>query len=426
MRKWYRLVIFAIGVTALAAALGACGTTGSSGNLVCNGKISIASELPTTGTDGTEGLPAQNAVELAVNQNKDLGGGYTLSLIKYNDVSTTLGKHDPSLGATNVTNMVANPCIFGFVGPFNSNVGITEIPISEDAGLAMISPANTNPGLTLQQYAQANGIDFGTLHPAGKPESYFRIPGNDVAQGTLDADLAIGAAPDGLGAKSAYVVDDQETYGVGIANYFTSEFQNKGGTILGRDGIPANGAAQIPGLAQKIAAKHPDVVYYGGVTSGGGGTLKAQLVAAGYTGPMVGGDGIADDGGFLTQAGATNANNTYGSVGAPDSSTFTSGAAAQFVSDYKAAYSGDLGAYSANSYDSAKILIQVLKALISGGKTITRAAVLDGVQNVDYNGVTGHITFDKNGDNSAGGIFALYVVKDGQWAFLRQVNATGS
>jgi branched-chain amino acid transport system substrate-binding protein len=427
MRSWYRTTIFLLGVVGLAVALGACGSTGSSGSLLCNGKISIGSDLPTTGTDGSEGKPAENAVQLAVNQNKDLGGGYTLSLITYNDVSAALGKHDPDQGAKNVNDMVANPCILAFVGPFNSNVAIAEIPISEDAGLAMISPANTNPGLTLRQYAQANGINFDTLHPAGKPESYFRIPGNDVAQGTLDADLAAGAAPDGLGAKTAYVVDDQETYGVGIANYFTTEFQNKGGTILGRDGIPANGAAQIPGLAQKIAAKHPDVVYYGGVTSGGGGTLKAQLVAAGYNGPMVGGDGIADDAGFLQQAGAQAANNTYGSVGAPDQSTFTSGPAAQFVNDYKAAFPGqDLGAYSANSYDAAKIEIQVIQNIIKSGGTLNRAAVLSGIQNVDYNGVTGHITFDKNGDNSAGGVFALYVVKNGQWTFLRQVNATGS
>jgi branched-chain amino acid transport system substrate-binding protein len=309
------------------------------------------------------------------------------------------------------------------MGPFNSGVAKVIIPITTKAHLTMISSANTNPGLTKQQYAQANGINFTELHPAGYPEAYFRLPGTDDVQGKVDAQIAA-AAP--VNAKSVYVVDDDTTYGIGLANYFVSNFTASGGTVAGRSSITAQQASSFPSLAATIKSKNPDAVFFGGVTSGGGGLLKKDLVAAGYTNPMVGGDGIADDAGFLQQAGATNANNTYGSVGAPDSSTFTSGAAAQFVSDYKAAYSGDLGAYSANSYDSAKILIQVLKALISGGKTITRASVLDGVQNVDYNGVTGHITFDKNGDNSAGGIFALYVVKDGQWAFLRQVNATGS
>ncbi len=420
MRKWYRLVIFALGVTALAAALGACGGPGTSANLLCNGQISIASELPTTGVDGSEGLPAQNGVELAVNQNKDVGGGYTLSLIKYNDVSAALGAHDPDQGAKNVQDMVSNKCILGFVGPFNSNVGAAEIPISENAGLVMISPANTNPGLTIEAAAQPNGFDWATLHPAGKPESYFRIPGNDIAQGTLDADIAV----NDLGAKTVYIVDDQEVYGVGLANYFSDEFKKKNGdaSVLGRDGIPKNGAAQIPGLAAKIAAKHPDVVFYGGVTSGGGGTLKAQLVAAGYNGPMVGGDGIGADDGFLQQAGAQAANNTYGTVGAPDTTSLNNDAATKFVSDYKAAYPGqNLGAYSANSYDAAKILIQVIESIIKSGQPLTRAAMIDGVQHVDYNGVTGHITFDAHGDNASGGIWSLYKVDNGKWAFVKNV-----
>ncbi|HEY7123709.1 MAG TPA: branched-chain amino acid ABC transporter substrate-binding protein [Ktedonobacterales bacterium] len=427
MQKWYRTILFVLGTAAVVAALAACGTGPSTAtNKLCNGQIILSSDLPTSGTDGTEGKPAENAVKLAVTQGSDVGGGYTLSFVGYNDVSAAKGVHDPDQGAKNVTDMVGNKCILGFVGPFNSNVAKAEIPISENAGLAMISPANTNPGLTIESEAQANGIDWATLHPAGKKESYFRVPGNDVSQGTLNADLAVAAQPDGLGAKTVYVVDDQETYGVGIANYFEKEFKAKGGTELGRDGIPANGAAQIPGLASKIAAAHPDVVYYGGVTSGGGGTLKAQLVAAGYTGPMVGGDGIADDDGFLQQAGADAANGTYGTVGAPDQSTFGSGPAAKFVADYKAAYPGqNLGAYSANSYDAANIIIKAIKDIISSGKDLNRDAVIDGVQNAQYDGVTGHLSFNAQGDNNNGGIWAIYVVQGGKWVFLKQVSVSG-
>jgi branched-chain amino acid transport system substrate-binding protein len=416
MRRWYRIVTYALGIAAITAALAACGTTtGSTTSKLCNGQIAIATEFPTTGTDGSEGKPAQNAVELAVKQAK-MQGGYTLNFISYNDVSAALGKHDPDQGAKNVTDMVGNKCILGFVGPFNSNVAKSEIPISENAGLVMISPANTNPGLTVQSEAQANGIDWATLHPAGLPESYFRIPGNDIAQGTVDADLTVS-----LGAMKVYVVDDQETYGVGIANYFEKELKAKGGTELGRDGIPANGAAQIPGLAKKIAATHPDAVFYGGVTSGGGGTLKAQLVQAGYNGPMVGGDGIVLDPAYVQQAGSA-ADGTYASNGAPDPSTLTSGAAAKFFADYAAAYpTENSGAYRANSFDAANVLIAAINQVISSGNSVTRAAVISAVQNIQYDGVTGHISFDKNGDNAGGGIWALYQVKGGQWVFLKQV-----
>ena len=80
----------------------------------------------------------------------------------------------------------------GIVGPFNSGVAKAEIPIVNAAGgPVLISPTNTNPGLTLSQYATANGINFAKLHPAGKPDYYFRIPGNDVAQGKADAEVAL-------------------------------------------------------------------------------------------------------------------------------------------------------------------------------------------------------------------------------------------
>jgi serine/threonine protein kinase/ABC-type branched-subunit amino acid transport system substrate-binding protein len=390
-------------------------TTGGSSKL-CNGQISIASDLPTTGTDGTEGLPAQNGVQLAVNQ-ANLGGGYTLSLIPYNDVSAALGKHDPDQGAKNVTDMVSNKCILGMIGPFNSNVAKAEIPISEAAGMVMISPSNTNPGLTIQATAKDNGIAWEALHPKGaNPETYFRLPGNDVAQGKLDADLVF----DTLGARRVYVIDDQETYGVGLANYFMAEFQARGGFIVSHDGIPANDIAIIPALAAKIISFKPDAVFYGGVTSTGGGTLKAQLVANGYTGPMVGGDGIALDPAFLQQAGSA-ADGTYASNAAPDLSTLTSGAAAQFVNDYKTAFPGqDLGAYSAYSYDAANILIAAIKTVISSGKDLTRDGVIAGVQTIQYTGITGNISFDQHGDN-AHPLFSLYEVQGGKWFFLKEV-----
>jgi branched-chain amino acid transport system substrate-binding protein len=417
MRKWYRLIIGALGIAAVFASLAGCGSTPAAAAKLCNGQISIASEFPTTGTDGAEGKPAQNAVQLAVNQAK-LGDGYTLSLIAYNDVSATLGHNDPDQGAKNLRDAVGNKCILGVVGPFNSAVAKAEIPISENAGLVLISPANTNPGLTIQSAAAANGIDWPTLHPPGKKESYFRIPGNDINQGTVDADLTLS-----LGAKKVYVVDDQTTYGVGIANYFEQELKAKGGTELGRDGIPANGAAQIPNLAQKIAATKPDAVFFGGVTSGGGGTLKAQLVQAGYTGPYVGGDGIVLDTAYLQQAGAA-ADGTYASNGAPDPSTLTSDAAKKFFNDYAAAFpTENSGAYRANSFDAANIIIQAIKNLISSGKDLTRDAVIDQVQNIQYDGVTGHISFDAHGDNAGGGVWAIYEVKNGQWVFLKQVGA---
>ncbi len=425
MRNWSRSIFYALGVATLAIVMVACGnstpTTGSSG--LNPRTLCIATDFPISGTDGSSGQPAENGADLAVRENLNLGHGYTLQVRNFDDVSPSTGEHDPTTGAQNVQAMIAQSCIMAMVGPFNSNVAGAEIPVAVNAGLAMISPANTNPGLTLKQYAAANNFNFNNLHPAGKPNVYFRIPANDVVQGKVDADLTINpTSQGGLGASKVYVVDDTEVYGKGLADFFVQEFTAKGGTVLGRDEITSNSGSQLPQLAAKIISMHPDAVFYGGVTANDGGLLKAALVTAGFTGPMVGGDGIAGDPGYLTQAGAA-ANNTYGTVAAPDLSTFTSGPQKQFVADYKNAFGTDPITYSANSFDAAMIEIQAIKNLINAGTDPSRSGVVAQIAKIQYDGVTGHINFDQNGDNAGNKVFSIYQVVNGEWKFVTSVNA---
>jgi branched-chain amino acid transport system substrate-binding protein len=139
--------------------------------------------------------------------------------------------------------------------------------------------------------------------------------------------------------------------------------------------------------------------------------------------PMVGGDGIADDPAWITTAGSA-AVNTYGTVAAPDITGLTSASAQTFITAYKAAFPGkDLLPYSASAYDAAMIEITAIKNLIKAGKTVTRSAVRDEVAGISYDGVTGHLAFDANGDNAGQKVFSVYGVgTDGKWAFVRIVN----
>jgi branched-chain amino acid transport system substrate-binding protein len=403
----------------LVLTLSACGTSsGASGNK----NIEIATLFAVSGTDAAAQVPAQYGVDLAVSQ-AHLPDGYKLT-VNHQNYEGASGV-DTTIAATDAHTLVSDASVLAIVGPFNSGAARVSMPITNAAGLTMISPTNTNPGLTLQQYASANGITWDLLHPAGKPDAYFRTCGNDVVQGEVDAKVAL-AAP--IGAKSAFVVDDNTTYGVGLGNYFTSTFTSNGGHTVGsRQSITAAQVTNLSSLASTIAGLNPDVVFYGGVTSGGGGALKKALVAAGYTKPMVGGDGIADDPAFLTTAGSA-AGQTYGSVAAPDTSTLTSSADAAFKSAYTAFVAGkpnnDLLPYSVMSYDVANIEIAAIKSVINAGNTPTRANVLAAVAATNYSGLTGQIMFDANGDNSGPKVFSIYEVdpSTNQWVFKSQVN----
>jgi len=424
MGKWYRASAIVIGTALGVSILAGCGSSSTGGNGgtasgLCK-DIKIGTELPVSGTDAAVGLPTQYGVDLAVALNKNsIGGGCNLADVVHKNDEGTSGP-DPSIGASNVQQLIADPSVVAIVGPFNSGVAKQEIPVVNSAGIVEISPSNTNPGLTKKEFADANGINFAQLHPAGKPESYFRIPGTDDIQGKVDADVALGAP---INAKTAFVVDDNTVYGKGLAAQFTKEFQAQGGKIVGSTSITPQQISNLTSLATTIVGKNPDVVFYGGVTSGGGGALKKDLVSQNGNMPMVGGDGIADDPAWLKTAGSA-AVNTYGTVAAPDISGLTGSAAQSFIASYKQQFpNANLLPYSAMAYDAAMIEITAIKNLIAAGKPVTRANVRDQVASLHYTGVTGSIYFDPNGDNAGNKVYSVYGVdSSGNWVFKQQVN----
>src|SRR5262249_45593418 len=198
------------------------------------GTLCLASDFPTSGPQDRIGQPAENAVQLAVMQNHDLGNGYSLKLIPYNDAAASGNQADPQRGASNMTDMVQTPCIVGMVGPMNSADALTEMPIAANAGLVMISPTNTNSGLTLRLHAQLGGINFDRLHPAGKKTAYFRICPSNVIQGIVDANFTF----DFLKARGVYVIEDHTSYGAEMAGGFSQGFLLRGGTIVGTESLP--------------------------------------------------------------------------------------------------------------------------------------------------------------------------------------------
>jgi branched-chain amino acid transport system substrate-binding protein len=182
---------------------------------------------------------------------------------------------------------------------------------------------------------------------------------------------------------------------------------------------------------------NPDLVYYGGVSVGGGAELKRALVAAGYTKPLLGGDGIANDPSWLSEA-QGGAGNSYGTAPAPDVSSLTSQRAHGLLSAYKAyvGYNPDsaLSPYSVTAYDAANTLIQAITQAIErgAGRTLSYFRSQTGQylasSRFHYAGITGNISFDEHGDNAGQRIFSVYVVKSSnpsQWSLFRLYQCTG-
>jgi branched-chain amino acid transport system substrate-binding protein len=407
----------AAGAAVLAALLAACNgssstsTSSSSTTTDANAQtIKIGVDLPVSGADASIGIPTQNGAVLAVeeaNKNGFAGGKFKLDTSLLDDA--VQGKHDPAQGAQNVKTFIADSSVLAMVGPFNSNVAKSEIPLSNDAGLVQISPSNTNDGLTIGDDAKK----LRTAHP--DTNSYFRVCTRDAKQGSALAQVAAQR----LNLKKVFVIDDNETYGKGLADVFDASFRQLGGTVLGHEHITAN-QQDFKALLTKVKSQNPDAVFFGGNTSTGGGLIRRQMADVGMANiPFLGGDGISDPE-FEKQAGDA-ANGSYMTTAAPDAARLPSAKA--FVDAYKARFKSDVGPYSANAYAAAKIEIAAIEKAINdnGGKMPTRADVLKNVAATkDFDSPIGKIGFDANGDTTAP-ILSLYKVQGGKPVAIDQI-----
>jgi branched-chain amino acid transport system substrate-binding protein len=430
MQRTHMRLVPILGAVSLAVLAG-CGTSnnttspssgGGGGLASCTGSVTVASDLPVSGSDASDGKPTQNGAQLAVTKatNSKLLGGCTIKFVAKDNSSVALGKHDPQQGAQNITELAGDSSVLGVIGPFNSNVALAELPISNKANLVQISPSNTNPGLTI--VGSNPDINTASLKPTGNT-TYFRVCTTDIGQGKADAQEATQT----LGVKKAYVFDDQETYGKGLADQFTKFFTADGGTIAKRTSLPGD---TKDFSTQLTDAKNlgVDVIFFGGTSSNGGGIIKKQMAAAGLTSvKYVGGDGIVDQE-FFTEAGTAGAEGAYGSVAAPDPTKLDS--AKQFVTDYTAAFGAAPGAYSANAYDAMNILLQaVKKAITDNGGTLPstgsafREAVRKNMLTTAWDGAIGHTTFDTNGDTT-NALLTIFQAQGGKWTYSATVKTS--
>lgn len=389
-----KLAKFGVLGTVAVLAFAACSNTPAGSGGTTGKVIKIGTELPMSGAETANGEPTANGVKLAIKQAnaKKTIAGYTLDINVQDDAVN--GAHDPQQGATNMHTLVADTSVVGVVGPFNSSVAQAEIPISNAGGLLQCSPANTNTGLTYPP-------DSLKYRP-NKPDkiNYIRLAAPDSIQGPAGADYTY----TDLGIHSVFIIDDTETFGVGVGNSFEARFKELGGTTK-RASAPKSTTDYTP-LFTQAAASAPKGVYLAGTTPTGMGlALKQGRTVAGFeTIPFIGPDGVAD----LGPGGTTGATITVSGAAAHDVHGTVAGvhdlpSGSTFIADYTKEFGKAPGAYSAIAYACAQVIIANAAKAIAAGTTdpaALREAVRAAAVAADnkYDTVIGSVSFDKNGD----------------------------
>jgi branched-chain amino acid transport system substrate-binding protein len=389
---------------ALLVGLVGCGTRGNS-TAEPTKVIKIVSSFPRTGSARAQTDTIVNGIKLALEEAGHKVGDFTIEYEDMDDATAAAGQWTAEAETANANRAVKDPDVMVYIGTYNSGAAKVAMPILNKAGVLMVSPANTWPGLTKPDIGDPGEPDI--YRPSGKV-TYFRVVPADDLQGSLAADWA-----KDMGAKRVYVLDDNEVYGRGIAQLFDQRAQEIGLEVLGHESIDAK-SQEFKSLMTTIKGTNPDLVYFGGTTQSKGGQLAKDLVAAGLDAKFMCPDGCFEEA-FIESAGAENLNDrcfiTFGGL-PPDK---LEGAGKEFVEKYKAKYKSEPEAYAIYGYEAAKV---ALEAIRKAGKK-DRSAIVEACRTLkDYEGALGKWSFDENGDTTMR-VLSGSTVKDGKFTFVR-------
>jgi branched-chain amino acid transport system substrate-binding protein len=415
VRRGVRLAVLAAVTALLVIGCGGGGGQGGSGGGGGGGggqTVKIVSDLPLQGANRAQTTTMVNAIEMAIEERGGKAGDVGIEYESLDDATAQAGQWDEAKCAENAQTAAQDEEVVGWIGPFNSGCAAVEIPILNEAGLGMISPANTYIGLTKPGGEPDEPEKY---YPTGE-RNYTRVIVADDEQGQAGALLM-----EEEGVESVYILDDKETYGKGLADQTQKSAEELGIQVVGREGIDGS-AANYRSLMNKIARVDPDAIYFGGIIENNAGQLIKDKVGAGMSNDdvlFIGPDGIFVDT-FISQAGnaAEGAYITFG--GLPESELTAKGQ--QFVQDYESQHDDAVQPYTAYAYEAANVMLDAIERASKEGE-VTREAVLQQIfATEDFDGVLGTWSFDEDGDTSLTEL-SVQQVENGQFEYQRTIDA---
>lgn len=340
--------------------------------------VRIGHVAPVTGMLASAGKDEENGAQLAIEDISAQGltiDGHAIHL----ELDAQDDAGDPKKAVDTAQRLVADHVV-AVVGHLNSDASILASKTYSDANIAQISAASVSSGFTQQGF-----------------KTTFRVVPTDTQEGAVLAGYAVKT----LKARRIVVVDDATLYGRGLANEFAKAAAAAGGKITGHEVTSAN-AKNFKAVLTKIKRAQPDVIVYAGmdVTTG---PFAAQAAALGIKATILAGDGACST--QLPALAGNAASNVVCASAGVNLSKADKGV--DFAKRYQTRFNAPVQNYAPFAYDAVYVIVDAMKR----ANSVEAPKVLAAIASTDFNGVTGHITFDDKGDLK-GGAFTLVGFKD--------------
>jgi branched-chain amino acid transport system substrate-binding protein len=415
------LVFIGLLVSALALVAAGCGGGGGGGApealpsssctpLVYEGDgdadYIMVSDFPLQGSSRTQTEQIVAAIKYELEQRNYKAGDYNIGYQSCDDATAQAGKWDSGKCSQNANNYAANDGVIGVIGTFNSGCAQIIVPVinqAADGPIPMVSPANTLVCITTSAN-NCSATEPDKYYPNGS-RNYLRVVAHDGYQGAAMAEFS-----QSQGIKKVYILNDKESYGLGVATNYRDAAESLGIEIAGFDAWDPN-ATSYTALFNKVKQTGADAVFLGGLIDENGAQVIKDKVAV--LGPNDGAVKLLAPDGFTTQAtideaGSASAGMFMSVAGKPINEL--AGKAREFIDGLE---SGPLAGKAIDPYaiygaQAAQVLLDAIAA--SDG---SREDVITQLFATDTDeGLIGAFTFNEEGDpqGKAGANIAVTVL----------------
>jgi branched-chain amino acid transport system substrate-binding protein len=335
--------------------------------------ITLGSLLVISGPNAALGEDSQRGVEIAIEERGEIEG-HSIELNAQDDGCAA------ETGQTGAEALASDEQTVAVIGTSCSSAafGVADQILSE-SGIVLISPSNTGPGLT---------------EPETHQPFYLRTAHNDKIQGAIVAQFAL----EELQAKTMATIHDGSPYAEQLQQVAADAFAAGGGEVTKQEAIQV-GDTDFTSVLTDIAADSPDVLYYPiFVAEGALITSQARQVAGLEDTQLIASDGVVSPDFFKGAKDAAGAMFLSG----PDVAV-EGGGYEEFVGKYEEAYGeAPISAFHAHAYDATNMVLDAIEevAIVEDGTMfVPRTALKDALfATSDFEGVTGTLTCDENGD----------------------------
>ncbi len=342
---------------------------------------------PLSGDNGAYGTKQEKGYELALEEINAAGGvlGAKLELETYDDGG------DASTAANGAQKFADDDSIMAIGGSCLTSCTAAMLPITGDAEMAQLVVSSSAKSLT------------------GISDYFFRMAVQDAAVGPQIANQFTK-----MGKTKAVTLYCNNDYGAGLKDSFNAQFEANGGQIL--NSIPYQATDQdFAAILTTVKSLDPDCIALCGTTTDGALIIK-QARQMGIEAEIMGQPGLYSQN-VIDIAGDA-------SEGLLCSGVFVADGAdekgQEFVTKYGEKYNGEVpDGFAALAYDQMYVLADAAeRAMEANDGELTRQTLAEALKETNYEGVTGTVNFDENGDWVRD--YLTLTVKDGKYVLYEE------